>query len=76
MSIITTTADLAAACKRFAKFEVVTIDTEFMRETTYWPKLCVIQLASWHAWRNINAGSMAFVFVAAKFDKEASSDDA
>ena len=46
MPIITTTADLAAACKRFAKFEVVTVDTEFMRETTYWPKLCVVQLAS------------------------------
>ncbi len=46
MSTITTTADLAAACKRFARFDVVTVDTEFMRETTYWPKLCVIQLAS------------------------------
>jgi ribonuclease D len=46
MSMITTTADLAAACKRFAQFETVTVDTEFMRETTYWPKLCVIQLAS------------------------------
>ena len=44
--MITTTADLAAACKRFAQFETVTVDTEFMRETTYWPKLCVIQLAS------------------------------
>ena len=46
MPIITTTADLAAACKRMSHFDVVTVDTEFMRETTYWPKLCVIQLAS------------------------------
>ncbi|MCX5493269.1 ribonuclease D [Kaistia dalseonensis] len=44
--IITTTADLAAACERFAQFEFVTVDTEFMRETTYWPKLCIIQIAS------------------------------
>lgn len=46
MSTITTTAELAAAVKRFARFDVVTVDTEFMRETTYWPKLCVIQMAS------------------------------
>ena len=46
MTMITTTADLAAACKRLAQFDVVTVDTEFMRETTYWPKLCVIQMAS------------------------------
>jgi ribonuclease D len=46
MSMITTTAELAAACKRLARFDVVTVDTEFMRETTYWPKLCVIQMAS------------------------------
>jgi ribonuclease D len=46
MTIITTTAELAAACKRMARFASVTVDTEFMRETTYWPKLCVIQLAS------------------------------
>ena len=46
MTIITTTADLAAACKRMARFPMVTVDTEFMRETTYWPKLCVVQLAS------------------------------
>ena len=31
---------------------------------------CVIQLASWHAWRNIKAGLMAFVFVAASFASE------
>jgi ribonuclease D len=46
MPIITSTADLAAACKRFARFDTVTVDTEFMRETTFWPKLCVVQLAS------------------------------
>jgi ribonuclease D len=46
MTIITTTAELAAACKRLARFDVVTVDTEFMRETTYWPKLCIIQMAS------------------------------
>jgi len=46
MTILTTTAELAAACKRFAGFDMVTVDTEFMRETTYWPKLCVIQMAS------------------------------
>src|SRR5436853_6408740 len=46
MPIITSTAELAAACKRFSRFDILTVDTEFMRETTYWPKLCVIQLAS------------------------------
>lgn len=46
MTIITTTSELAAVCKRLARFDAVMIDTEFMRETTYWPKLCVIQLAS------------------------------
>ena len=46
MPMITSTADLAAACKRFARFDTVTVDTEFMRETTFWPKLCVVQLAS------------------------------
>ena len=46
MPILTTTAELSAACKRLAHFDTVTVDTEFMRETTYWPKLCVIQMAS------------------------------
>jgi len=46
MTIITTTAELAAVCRRFARSEIITVDTEFMRESTFWPKLCVIQLAS------------------------------
>jgi len=46
MTMITTTSELAAVCKRLARFDAVTVDTEFMRETTYWPKLCVIQMAS------------------------------
>ncbi len=46
MSIVTGTEELAAICKRFARFPHITVDTEFMRETTYWPKLCVIQMAS------------------------------
>jgi len=43
--MITATADLAAACARFARSPFVTVDTEFLRETTFWPKLCVVQLA-------------------------------
>lgn len=45
MSMITTTADLAAACRILATAPAVMVDTEFLRETTYYPKLCVIQLA-------------------------------
>lgn len=46
MSLITTTEALAAACERMAKFPFVTVDTEFHRETTFWPILCVVQIAS------------------------------
>lgn len=46
MNLISTTADLADACARLAKHPFVTVDTEFLRETTYYPKLCLIQLAS------------------------------
>jgi ribonuclease D len=46
MDLITTTADLAAACSRLAKYPVITVDTEFLRETTYYPLLCVVQMAS------------------------------
>ncbi len=43
---ITTTDALAALCERLSHETFVTVDTEFMRERTYWPELCVVQLAS------------------------------
>lgn len=46
MEILDTTADLAALCERLSTHDFVTVDTEFMRETTYYPKLCLIQIAS------------------------------
>jgi ribonuclease D len=46
MELITTTSELAATCQRLARHPHVTIDTEFLRETTYYPLLCVAQLAS------------------------------
>jgi ribonuclease D len=46
MELITTTEELAATCERLATHPFVTIDTEFLRETTYYPLLCVAQLAS------------------------------
>jgi ribonuclease D len=46
MEPITTTKELAAVCKRMAKHPYVTVDTEFLRETTYFPILCVAQMAT------------------------------
>ena len=46
MTLITTSQALADACRRLAQHDFITVDTEFLRETTFWPKLCVIQLAS------------------------------
>ena len=46
MQPITTTNKLAEACARLAKHPFVTVDTEFQRETTYFPKLCIAQMAS------------------------------
>jgi ribonuclease D len=43
MTLITATADLAAFCEQLHRQPFVAVDTEFMRETTYWPKLCLIQ---------------------------------
>lgn len=42
--LITTTEELAALCARLREEPFVTVDTEFMRERTYWPELCVVQL--------------------------------
>ena len=45
MTPITTTAELAAFCDKIKGQPFVAVDTEFMRETTYWPRLCLIQAA-------------------------------
>ena len=44
MSLITTTQQLADFCARQQGADFVTVDTEFMRERTFWPKLCLVQL--------------------------------
>ena len=46
MTPITTTAELAVFCTKLKGQPFVAVDTEFMRETTYWPKLCLIQAAA------------------------------
>jgi ribonuclease D len=45
MALITNTDALAALCRSLAEAPYVCLDTEFMRERTYWPKLCLVQLA-------------------------------
>src|SRR5918994_7226646 len=45
MNLLTTTAELAALCAELAREPYVAVDTEFMRDRTYWPKLCLVQLA-------------------------------
>lgn len=45
MTLITDTSALSAFCDRLSQTEFVTVDTEFMRETTYWAKLCLVQMA-------------------------------
>lgn len=43
--LITTTEALTAFCDRLASADFITVDTEFMRENTYWPELCLVQIA-------------------------------
>ena len=45
VALIESTDALTALCARLAAERFVTVDTEFMRERTYWPRLCVVQLA-------------------------------
>jgi len=44
--LVTDTETLAALCDRLAQADFVTVDTEFMRESTYYPDLCLVQVAS------------------------------
>src|SRR3984957_14303182 len=46
MTPISTTDELSDYCQRLRGQPFVAVDTEFMRETTYWPKLCLIQAAA------------------------------
>jgi ribonuclease D len=43
--LITKSQELADLCSRLAKADFITVDTEFMRENTFWPELCLIQIA-------------------------------
>lgn len=46
MTLITATADLERFCQQLRGRPFVAVDTEFMRESTYWPKLCLVQAAA------------------------------
>ncbi len=48
IALIATTIELATFCETVSKNRYITVDTEFLRETTYYPKLCLIQIAGEH----------------------------
>ncbi|MEQ8356668.1 MAG: ribonuclease D [Kiloniellaceae bacterium] len=45
MNLIAESAELQAFCARLAQADYITVDTEFLRDSTYWPKLCLLQVA-------------------------------
>ena len=45
MTLISETSELAAFCARQGGADFIALDTEFLRDTTYWPKLCLVQIA-------------------------------
>ncbi len=45
MTLVAASEDLARVCAKLATTRYITVDTEFMRESTFWPRLCLIQLA-------------------------------
>jgi ribonuclease D len=57
--LISTTKDLDALCQRMRRETFVTVDTEFMRERTYWPELCLVQIAGEHEVAVIDAQAEA-----------------
>ena len=86
MDVINTTEDLNAACQSLSLADFVSVDTEFMREQTFWPKLCLIQVAGPQGafiidplsngldlsafWQLMNDESVVKVFHAARQDIE------
>ncbi|MFQ3595693.1 MAG: ribonuclease D [Sphingomonadaceae bacterium] len=46
LPLVTTTSELEALCARLARADFLAVDTEFIRENSYWPELCLIQVAS------------------------------
>lgn len=45
MKLITDANELTACCARLAEAPYITVDTEFLREKTFWPRLCLVQIA-------------------------------
>ena len=46
MNVVTRTSDLVSACQRLRGVDYITVDTEFIRDNTYWPRSVLIQVAS------------------------------
>ncbi len=48
MAVIADSTSLTKFCDRLIKSSYITVDTEFMRDQTYWPRLCLVQIADEH----------------------------